>query len=369
METQFLKGLLYKFALPTTKSIAFHKVIRTVDQKSQDDLIKTSNARDEMLSQLEKGEIGSPATVQAIERYIPFLYGLVIAVEGQPHVRLNDPLCFNWTSGIGNNKKFTPEYTYRFEVAMTLITYGISLANRAWTINENTTPLSFDEDSKQAAHFLRLASGVFDYVNMVELPRWINLPASRPAETLPHAVTALSHLCIASAQDITVKKAVEQKTVKSKAMITKLAAEVWRRNELTFMEFKNMGDDFKKCICSPLQKYLVLATLMGKANAYRFAGITQQEAGSLGKAVSYLNVAVQALNEIPLQSGDLATWKTIATEMKADIEHIHRAFTKENDMIVFDRVPDESSLEIPEPKCLMTPIPYNPPYPAFSDIH
>eukprot|EP01113_Clastostelium_recurvatum_P026454 TRINITY_DN3174_c0_g1_i1.p1 TRINITY_DN3174_c0_g1~~TRINITY_DN3174_c0_g1_i1.p1 ORF type:complete len:395 (-),score=93.60 TRINITY_DN3174_c0_g1_i1:23-1207(-) len=366
-----LRVPIFKFAHPTTKQISFHTIIRSSDAKSMDDLTKATTARNEMAEQLEKGEPGSSTVVAAIERYIPYMYGLVIGVEGQPHIRLNDPLCFTWTSGIGSSKKSTPEYTYRFEVVMVLISYGFALANRAWALNETTTEANFEENSKQVAHFLRLAAGVFDYVHISELPRWVNMPAVRPAETFPHITTATSHMCIAAAQDLTVKKAVA-KTGTSKAVVVKLAAEVWRRYEAAQDEVKAATGDWKKALSSTFVKFLEASMLLGRANAYRFAGMVQQEAQKLGLAVSYLNVAAKCLQDIPMPtkaSSDLAPWKAMLEEQKAEIEHFHRAYTNENDLIVYDRLTDEKLLDVPEPKGLMTPVPYNPPYPAFAEIH
>jgi len=370
-ETPILKAPVFKFVLPVTKPVNYHKIVRTSDPKSMDDLTKTSAAREEMATHMEKGEIGSLAVLQAIERYIPYLFGLVIAVEGQAHIRLNDPLCFTWSSGVSSSKKSTPEYTYRFEVVMTLITYGYALVNRAWALVDTFTDGTYDDNSKQAAHFLRLAAGVFDYVHIVELPRWVNLPAVRPPETFPHLTTALSHMCIAIAQDLTVKKAVAKQGT-SKAVVAKLSGEVWRRYESAFSEMKLSADDWKKIYAAPLVKFLEAGMNLGRANAYRCTALAHHEAKKVGLAASYLAVAMKSVSEINMPtsaSSDLAPWRPLLEEQKLEIERKYWSITKENDMIVFDKLTEEKLLDVPESKPLMTPIPYNPPYPAFAEIH
>jgi hypothetical protein len=81
---------------------------------------------------------------QSAEAYIPYMYGLVVAIEGNPNLRLNVPLCkissafsdltfistaFSWTSCFSaKNKDFFICYTYRFEVIMTLFVSALPLS-------------------------------------------------------------------------------------------------------------------------------------------------------------------------------------------------------------------------------------------------
>jgi hypothetical protein len=56
--------------------------------------------------------------------------------------------------------------------------------------------------------------------------------------------------------------------------------------------------------------------------------------------------------------GQMLPWKSMMDEQRADVEHVQRLYQKENDMITFESIPQEAMLDIPEPKSLMTPIPY-----------
>lgn len=368
-EAPIFKCMLFKFDLPQSKKIAFHKFIRTQDTASVDALTKASIARDDMLEHLKKGD-PSQALVTAIENYIPHLFGLIVSVDGQPHIRLNDPLSFSWTSSMTNHRKsFFTDYTFRYETVMTLMTYGYSLYNRAWSINSTTTESTFEENSKQAAHFLRLASGVFDYVHTVELPRWLNMPADRPLEAIAPITAALSLMCLAGATELAVKKAVIKNNT-SKQTTSKLSADVWKKYENAVFQLNAMPGDSKKNINPTWRQFLTGCEALQKANTLKFAGQIAEEGKKIGVACSFLELAVKSLKEAnaPNPSSTLGPWKECIDQQKADIEHFQRLFTKENNMIAFEKLVDEHQLEFPEAKALMTSQQYNPPFPSFTQI-
>jgi len=319
-----------------------------------------------MVSHLNKQE-PPQLLLQALDNYLPYLFGLVVALEGQPHIRLNDPLCFSWTSSLTNSKKpYFTDYTYRYEVVMTLMVYAYVMCNRAWFINETLAEGNFEENSRQAAHYLKSAAGVFDYVHDVELPRWINMPADRPLETIAGITTALSLMCVAAAQELVVKKAVLKGT--SKSVIVKLSADVWHKYENALAQIQALPDGYCGNVNSTLKSFLVASTNLQKANTYKFAGQAAMEEAKCGIAVANLNVAVKALKDVS-GSGALGLWKGVMMEQKADVEHYSRLYNKENDLVAFDKVPEEVLLDKPEPKSLMSAIVYTPPAPVFHEIN
>ena len=60
-------------------------------------------------------------------------------------------------------------YTYS-SLSIFFQTYAYSLCNRAWSINSTTTESTFEENSKQTAHFLRLAAGVYSTLLLSSIP-------------------------------------------------------------------------------------------------------------------------------------------------------------------------------------------------------
>jgi hypothetical protein len=334
-----------------------------------DALTKASIARDDMLEHLKKGD-PSQALITAIENYIPHLFGLIVSVDGQPHIRLNDPLSFSWTSSLTNHRKsFFTDYTFRYETVMTLMTYGYSLCNRAWSINSTTTEATFEENSKQTAHFLRLAAGVFDYVHAVELPRWLNMPADRPLEAIAPITGALSMMCLAGAEELAVKKAVIKNNT-SKQLTSKLSADVWKKYENAVFQLNAMPGDSKKNVNPTWRQFLAACESLQKANTLKFSGQIAEEAKKIGLACSFLELGVKGLRDVvaPNINAPLGPWKESIDHQKADVEHFHRLYTKENNMIAFEKLVDEHLLEFPEPKSLMAAQQYNAPFPAFTEI-
>lgn len=362
------KVMLFKFELPQTKKIAFHKFIRTSDTTSVDSLTKASIARDDMFEHLKKGD-ASQALITAIENYIPHLFGMIVSVDGQPHIRLNDPLSFSWTSSLTNHRKsYFTDYTFRYETVMTLMTYGYALCNRAWAISSTTTEGTFEENSKQSAHHLRLAAGIFDYVHGVELPRWLNMPADRPLEAIAPLTAALSMMCLAGAEEFAVKKAVMKNT--SKQTTSKISSDVWHKYENALFQLNAMPGDSKKNVNPIWKTFLGACVSIQKANTLKFAGAISEEAKKIGVACSYLELAVKLIKElhVPNDKAMLGPWKSEIDQQKQDIEHFHRLYTKENNMIAFEKLVEEHQLDLPEAKALMTAQQYNAPFPAFTQI-
>ena len=94
--------LVFQFAFPRTKKIALHSIFRTENQTSKEYLSKTSSVRDELFQALDTGSTNAVLSVlfvlllsenaQALEHYLPYLYGLVVSVENNSNLRLNSPL-------------------------------------------------------------------------------------------------------------------------------------------------------------------------------------------------------------------------------------------------------------------------------------
>jgi len=223
--------LAYQFAFPKTKKVAFHNIIRTEDPISKDNLSRLSAARDELCNALDANNTNS--VFSCCEKYLPFLFGLVVSVEENKNLRLNSPLCFNWTSVFSGKSKppFITCFTYRYEVVMAVFIYGIAHMNKGDDAVVSSSESNLEESSKQAANHFRTAAGILEYMMTKELPRWLDIPADKPMELYSTILQALSDYCTATAQEVTLKKAlIEGKT--SKHVMCKLAVDVWKKMNL-----------------------------------------------------------------------------------------------------------------------------------------
>ena len=55
-------------------------------------------------------------------------------------------------------------------------------------------------------------------------------------------------------------------------------------------------------------------------------------------------------------------------EIVEDIEHIYRTFFNENEHIYYQKLADEITIEIVDPKCITQPESWVPPAPAFTTL-
>jgi len=312
------------------------------------------------------------AILTAAEKYLPFLYGLVVSVEENKNLRLNSPLNFTWSSAFGkDNSKphYITCYTYRFEAVMVTLTFAIANINKAFEVvnSGGNTAESFEEPSKRAALLLRTAAGVFDYIATRELPRWIDAPKDRPFEVNIGVCKALSEYCCATAQTVTLKKALFGEST-SKQVMAKLAVDVWKKydsvhdNLKLFPEYKEVNPIFKN--------FLSLAQSLSKATAYKYMGESAHKDEKFGHAVSYLNVAANCLKTVwvPSPNTPLAKFRDEIERAKEYIEHIKRSIANENNHIYFQKEVEEAALELFEAKCLMTALGWMPPKPAFENL-
>jgi len=360
--------LVYQFPFPKTKKVAFHNIIRTEDPISRDNLSRLSAARDELCNALDANN--SNSVFACSEKYLPCFFGLVVSVEDNKNLRLNSPLNFHWTSIFsGKNKPpFITCFTYRYEVVMAVFVYAIAHINKGYDEVCHTTESNLEENSKKSANHLRTAAGILEYIMTKELPRWLDIPADKPMELYPTILQALSDYCTATAQCVTLNKAlIEGKT--SRLVMSKLAVDVWRKMESVLNAFKT-NHEYKE-MSPPFKSFIALASGLGKGMAFRYMGDMAHEEEKWGTAVSFLNIASTSISTVwvPSPGTALNRYSKEIEEARDDIEHMKRSYANENNHIYYQPVTAENSLEIPEAKCLMTAFGWVPPQPIFNAIH
>jgi len=360
----FQPVLLYQFNFPKTKKIVLQAIFRTDDPLSKENLSKTTSTRDEFVNALEGGN--SSIVMSTLERYLPQLFGLVVAVEENPKLRLKSPLAFSWTCSFTKKVNFYTCYTYRFEVIMSLITYAFAHINRACDIISISSDSSFEEDSKKAVALLRTASGIFEYVQTRELPRWLEPPVERPIEVNSNICQALSDYCLAIAQQLTVRKGLSGST--SKLVLSKLSTEIW--NKLTRVENVFKGLAGYKDFNPSFKALLSLGQGIGKASTYKYMGESVYGQGKYGMAVTMLNISSESLKSVWNSSNSALLPKLTKeiTNAQDDIEHVKRSYNNENNNIYFQSLVEENQIEIPEAKNLITTNAWVPPPTAYQHL-
>ncbi|KAF2075907.1 hypothetical protein CYY_002798 [Polysphondylium violaceum] len=354
------KLFMNKFEIPQSKRVQFEKVIRTQSPESATMLANTSLSRNELIIIIEKS---SPSTIiSACEKYLPDLYGLMISVEDNNSLRLNEQLCFSWSS-INSKSSFYTGYSLRFELIMNLVVFGLAHYNRASEINDSTNEANFDENAKLIVNHLKIASGIFDFIARVELSRWMNPPEDRPLECTTNFSIALSSLCVSLANCVTVRKATKQKT--STAIIAKIACESWHKAELTKNFLKDLGAPHYKKLSKSLRGYLNCLITLLYSTTMMFMAKSYKEQEKVGDALAYFSLA-SPLSKYKKPSDSRLSANLVA--LVNEIQYEHQILTKENDVIYFEKRSDPNSLEQPQPKGLVSPLTFSPPMPSFMSI-
>jgi len=354
------KLFMNKFEIPQSKRVQFEKIIRTQSPESATLLANTSLSRNELIIIIEKS---SPSTIiNACEKYLPDLYGLMISVEDNNSLRLNEQLCFSWSS-INSKSNFYTGYSLRFELIMNLIVFGLSHYNRASEINDSTNETNFDENAKHIVNHLKIASGIFDFIARVELSRWMNPPEDRPMECTSNFSVALSSLCIALANMVTVRKGMKQQT--STAVIAKISCEAWHKSELTKNFLKDLGAPQYKKVSKSLRGYINCLISLLYSTTMMYMAKTHIEQEKVGDALAYFSLTTPLSKyKKPSDSKLSATLISLVNEYVSQ----YQILSKENDVIYFQKRSDPDTLEQPQPKGLITSITFSPPMPSFMSI-
>jgi len=358
---------VYKFPHTTSKRVIFEKLFRHSEPATKNNLTNASAARDSMLLAITSSPNIEDA-ILPIERYIPIAMSLVQAVESNTNLKLNDSLNFTWSSVI-SERQLPAMYTcnsIRYELSMALLTLGFMHCNQAAVIMKKSTDVDFEEKSKLAAQELRIAAGVFEYLYSTELPKWMSIPNERPPEVLSQVANGLANMCVAQAQQMAIKKAVLKES--SAGVISKLCIEVYRRYDNCLNGLKASPKDFPE-ISNTLKAYVMLNQALWRGIALQY--LAQEAYGNeqYGKAVSYLNLAEKQMKEIVIPPK--SPLEVVKDDVHVETEKVIQMkikYTKDNDMVYFNKLVEFNQLEIPDGKCIVGPIPYTPPDLLFMEI-
>ncbi|EGC32230.1 hypothetical protein DICPUDRAFT_81911 [Dictyostelium purpureum] len=356
------KLLMIKFEIPQSKRIQFEKIIRTQTPESASKLATASLTRNEMIIIIEKS---SPSSIiMACEKYIPDLYGLVSTVEDNNTLRLNEQLSFNWSSIA--SKSFYSGFSLRFELIMNLVTYGFAHYNRAAEINDSSNEANFDENAKLIINHLKIAAGIYNFITSFEMPRWQHPPEDRPVECHNNFILAMYELCLSTALAVTVRKALKQGT--SPGVISKLSCEAWHRAEMSKSFLKDLGSQFYKKLPKSLRTYYSTLIKLQHSTTMMFMALNSKSQQNFGDALGYFSIALPLLKVKKPSETRIAN---ILNGLITEIQNESNTFSKENEVIYFQKKSDPNSLEKPSPmaKSIINMITFSPPCPSFIDIH
>ncbi|GAM18999.1 hypothetical protein SAMD00019534_021740 [Acytostelium subglobosum LB1] len=354
-----VKIYMTRLSLPTSQRVQFEKIFRTQSPQSNSDLANASALRNELLLVIDKS---SPeAVIASIEKYLPYLYSIVLCCDTPGTFRLNEHMSFKWSSFI--SKTFNSGYSIRFELVMVLMSLGMAHYNRAYDLNESSNEDNFDDNAKLISNHIKIAAGIFEFINRVEIPRGVHQTDEFQIECSSNMSLAMTMLCISLGNALTVRKALKQGT--SHQVIAKISCEAWHKSEMTKSLLKDDAHNYKR-LPKTFRNYLTSNLLLQHAITLKEMAMASVDSKHYGVGLTYFSQAMPLLSKIKKPSD--ARQQSIVTSLMSEIERENQTLTRENQVLYFDVKVDPKTLEAPQPKGLISATMFQPPMPIFTDI-
>lgn len=176
--------------------------------------------------------------VKTIEEYLPYLLSVFNCVQTDDLILRYEPI-FSWRTSISSTRFRGPQRVdlpgLHYELASTLLTYALTLSNFAGaTVQglgsfERDRSISAEERKAKddrlrwAADTLCRASGILLYLSQELLPKWrdaVGRIDGLPPDLTTEATLALSKICLAEAQALSIRKLVSPSVAKAVDTVT-----------------------------------------------------------------------------------------------------------------------------------------------------
>ncbi|GAA5998717.1 hypothetical protein JCM5350_005398 [Sporobolomyces pararoseus] len=409
---------------PVPSPLAFHQLLQDPTNSHTRDLADANASRSRVRTTLRATKKDSlkdgrgadwSGAARAIAEYLPYLYAILSSVEADNLLLSSDPN-FVWKSSLSTQalKKDRTKValpSFHFELAATLLSYAICLANSAAVLvsslgsyeiasSVSSSAIStHDETVNQAADMLCRASGIFLHLADTVIPRWeasvgIESLRARPIEFTRDAATALSKMCLADANLLAIRRLLSRSlsvahstttpgpplppSHPSPSLLSKLHLQVYTHYDEARSLFKSHSSSSTEI--SPLiRRYLSDGRQLALALSYKWLGVDNGERSETGEALGWLGLASKTLEELNdkdkgLNKFKIGKGKSAAKGRKGkvqeEIESVQafaKAYKKVNDTVHFQPIPNAQTLQarLPSGRPALSLKPYSPSPPAF----
>ncbi|KAF8520481.1 hypothetical protein BU17DRAFT_46560 [Hysterangium stoloniferum] len=403
----------YLFELPTTGDISFAEIFEDASRKYTTHISAATSARASLKTALKESKRtdGEKDYLKIIlDDYLPYLYAAINTAESGKiifNAETQTPV-FSWRTTLSSNIfQSSPRIPVRglaAELSFSLLTYAFALSNlaRSTVISlgdyEHERHISdADRQSKDAklnfaVNLLQRASSVYLHVADVVLPQcnMANVEASKRVPDMnKDVVTALSHLALADAQKLAIRKLMTKaaydsvvspgpplpKSHPSPGLIAKLYIHIASEYSSARSLAKTHGDG----VSSDLRKYLANEIALSLALVHKWLGVEAGESGSgsrAGAAVGFLKWAKSDLDGLAGLGKNVSLGKTTENSRtkksrivfeSESVASFLKHYQNLNNSVHFQQVPPTSELQssIPTGKSAITSKSFESPRPAF----
>ncbi|KAM0983632.1 pH-response regulator protein palA/RIM20 [Malus sylvestris] len=293
-----------------------------------------------------------------LELYLPLLENLIWHVDRvKSHhqiVRWTSELKIQWTSVLSSSSffnlkgsKYFQINNLQFELCLTLFLYGAILRERALEV--------LPADLVQSATLFREAAGVFHHLAHQVIPfLQHSLVGERPPEVVSSVSAAMSLICLADAQAVTIKRAEEKGT--TVGLLAKLHHGIVELLD----EAAGLLHTAKECkdTSSDVADFLSSCKMLHELQAQKHFAETLKSSNQFGVAVAVLRFT---LTNVKMNMPGKESWKSVLKEEIDNFSELLRKHELENEFVWHEKVPSEEMLlPKPEGNKIANIIPYQP---------
>lgn len=296
--------------------------------------------------------------LQKLEHYLPLLENFIFCVQlvgdSRQVVQWTYNLKIRWASSLSSSSFFKiigPKFfqidSLHFELGMTLNLYGAILRKRALEV--------LSEDLVQSATIFRKAAGVYHYLAYEVLPSLQPVFATeKPPESNPSVSTAMSLVCLAEAQAVTIRKAEEKGN--TWGLLAKLHYGVTELlDEATGVLYSATGGC--KDISLRFVDFISSCKALHDLRSQKYLAEGLKISGQIGVAIGLLRDALtNAKKKMPGEE----SWQLALGQEIASVSETLRKFENENEFVWHEKIPLGDELPLPEGKKIVSFIPFNP---------
>ncbi|XP_065185329.1 BRO1 domain-containing protein BROX-like [Sycon ciliatum] len=329
-------------------------------------------AREKFLNLLRVPEKKVEDVLEAADAYFGLLQGLLVAVAGgkaeepapkpeQPaegdaeaaaesapvpagESKLRKLLLFKWTDTL-HGKEASSSKDAQFEYVCMLFNLALWYTKHSAKLaGTESVTLKVDE-AKEVFGTLRTAAGIFQHIEQNEVHK-LAQPAAKTTDFDERLLQAYSMQCLAEAQEVTLARAMELKHKNS--LVSSLSAETSKM----FIVAADTLNSVDQVLVAKWQKYLTLKSVIYKAYAYSYLGLSVLEGDKCGEAIACLREskslamkAAQMCKEYAKTTGPGTSAKPLEhpffQRLQPNVQTVLDKCERENGFIYFQKVPEE----------------------------
>lgn len=359
---------LYHFRLPKSQSISFEQVFLVQNTDRRSNLATASRIRESAIATLnEKSK--NAVVLQRFQEYLPYILALSRQILKTSNLNMSTKLFFRWTSSTGRDPDLRHNMViFHHELIQTYNVIALVHYRLAEETLEAGMVLDGNErkesPEKYAAHHLKIAASIFQYLGTVLIPSIPVRNERRPTESYAWCSNLLAQLCLVNVQEILVRSATEKAT--SPQLISKLCvgiSEVYQELLTSASGLREASDRLEL----EFEQYCSIKATVYQALSHRFVSNCCAKDGKYGLGIRHLEESLvlfeNALTKIPLESNhpSLTKLRLFTKQNQASVHSELKTARKDNDSIYFDTNSSGQALVLPSGKISSLSVAYTPP--------